>query len=58
MSTAANCTLEYFDKESQMHKLAAVVLIGAALGASVIHAQTAPAGGTTRSIKAVQPGLF
>jgi hypothetical protein len=41
-----------------MHKLAAVVLIGAALGASVIHAQTAPAAGTTRSIKAVQPGLF
>jgi len=41
-----------------MHKLAAVVLIGAALGASVIHAQTAPAGATTRSIKAVQPGLF
>jgi len=41
-----------------MHKLSAVVLIGAALGASVIQAQTAPAAVTTRSIKAVQPGLF
>ena len=41
-----------------MHKLSAVVLLSAALGASVIHAQTAPAGVTTRSIKAVQPGLF
>ena len=41
-----------------MHKLSAVVLLSAALGASVIHAQTAPAGVTTRSVKAVQPGLF
>ena len=41
-----------------MHRLSAVVLLSAALGASVIHAQTAPAGVTTRSIKAVQPGLF
>ena len=41
-----------------MRKLSAVVLIGAALGAGIIHAQTAPAGVTTRSIKAVQPGLF
>jgi len=40
-----------------MHKLSAVVLLSAALGASVIHAQTAPAA-TTRSIKAIQPGLF
>ena len=41
-----------------MHKLFAVVLISAALGAGMIHAQTAPAGATTRSEKAVQPGLF
>ena len=41
-----------------MHKLSAVVLLSAALGASVIHAQTAPAGVTTRSVKAVQPGLL
>ena len=41
-----------------MRKLSAVVLISAALGAGMIHAQTAPAGTTTRSIKAVQPGLF
>ena len=41
-----------------MRKLSAVVLISAALGAGMIHAQTAPAGVTTRSIKAVQPGLF
>ena len=41
-----------------MRKLSAVVLLSAALGAGMIHAQTAPAGVTTRSIKAVQPGLF
>jgi len=41
-----------------MRKLSAVVLISAALGAGVIHAQTSPAGTTTRSIKAVQPGLY
>ena len=41
-----------------MRKLSAVVLISAALGAGIIHAQTAPAGVTTRSIKAIQPGLF
>ena len=41
-----------------MRKLSAVVLIGAALGASMIHAQTSPTGTTTRSIKAVQPGLY
>jgi len=41
-----------------MRKLSAVVLIGAALGAGVIQAQTAPAAVTTRSIKAVQPGLY
>jgi len=41
-----------------MRKLSAVVLISAALGASMIHAQTSPTGTTTRSIKAVQPGLY
>ena len=41
-----------------MRKLSAVVLISAALGAGMIHAQTAPAATTTRSIKAVQPGLY
>ena len=41
-----------------MRKLSAVVLISAALGAGMIHAQAAPAGVTTRSVKAVQPGLF
>ena len=41
-----------------MHKLSAVVLLSAALGVTVIHAQTAPAGVTTRSVKAIQPGLF
>jgi hypothetical protein len=46
------------NEERQMRKLSAVVLISAALGAGMIHAQTAPAGVTTRSIKAVQPGLF
>jgi len=41
-----------------MHKLSAVILISTALGAGMIHAQTAPAGVTTRSVKALQPGLF
>jgi len=41
-----------------MRKLSAVVLISAALGAGVIYAQTAPGAVTTRSIKAVQPGLY
>ena len=41
-----------------MRKLSAVILISAALGAGMIHAQTAPAGVTTRSVKAIQPGLF
>jgi len=41
-----------------MRKLSAVILISAALGAGMIHAQTAPAGVTTRSVKALQPGLF
>jgi hypothetical protein len=41
-----------------MHKLSAVVLISTALGTGMIHAQTAPAGVTTRSVKAIQPGLF
>jgi hypothetical protein len=41
-----------------MRKLSLVVLLSAALGATVIHAQTAPAGVTTRSVKAIQPGLF
>jgi len=41
-----------------MRRLSAVVLLGAALSATMIHAQTPQAGVTTRSIKAVQPGLF
>ena len=41
-----------------MRKLSTIVLLTAALGAGMIHAQTAPAGTTTRSIKAIQPGLF
>jgi len=41
-----------------MRKLSAVILLSAALGAGMIHAQTAPAGVTTRSVKALQPGLF
>ena len=41
-----------------MRKLSAVILISAALGAGMIHAQTAPAGVTTRSVKALQPGRF
>jgi len=41
-----------------MHKLSAVILISTALATGMIHAQTAPAGVTTRSVKAIQPGLF
>ena len=41
-----------------MHKLSAVILISTALATGMIHAQTAPAGVTTRSVKALQPGLF
>jgi len=41
-----------------MRKLSAVILISAALATGMIHAQTAPAGVTTRSVKAIQPGLF
>jgi len=40
-----------------MHKLSAVILISTALAAGMVHAQTTP-GVTTRSVKAIQPGLF
>ena len=41
-----------------MRKLSAIVLIAAALGAGVAIAQTAPATPSTRTVKAVQPGLL
>ena len=40
-----------------MHKLSGVILISTALAAGMVHAQTTP-GVTTRSVKAIQPGLF
>ena len=41
-----------------MHKLSAIVLFTAALGAAVANAQTTPAVPPTRTVRAVQPGLL
>ncbi len=41
-----------------MRKLSAVVLIAAALGAGVTHAQTTPAAPAPPTVRAIQPGLL
>ena len=41
-----------------MHKLSAIVLFAAAVGAGVTNAQNAPAASPARTVKAVQPGLL